>query len=30
MPQRRTSVERLGAFSDAVFVVTITVMVLEH
>src|SRR5258707_10913884 len=29
MPQRRSSVERLGAFSDGVFAVIITIMVLE-
>ena len=29
MPQRRASVERLGAFSDGVFAVIITIMVLE-
>lgn len=29
MPQRRATVERLGAFSDGVFAVIITIMVLE-
>lgn len=29
MAQRRTSTERLGAFSDGVFTVIITIMVLE-
>jgi uncharacterized membrane protein len=29
MPQRKASVERLGAFSDAVFAVIMTIMVLE-
>jgi len=29
MPQRKATVERLGAFSDAVFAVMITIMVLE-
>src|SRR5215471_17118781 len=29
MPQRKASVERLGAFSDAVFAVIITIMVLD-
>jgi uncharacterized membrane protein len=29
MPQRRATVERLGAFSDSVFAVIITIMVLE-
>src|SRR6201986_4478022 len=29
MPQRRATVERLGAFSDGVFALLITIMVLE-
>ena len=29
MPQRRATVDRLGAFSDGVFAVIITIMVLE-
>ena len=29
MPQRKASIERLGAFSDAVFAVIMTIMVLE-